>query len=627
MAAGQWYRDGSVTVTNGSEFVVGAGTAWSTQAEVGDGFSVTENGITRDRYEIVKVLDNYNIKLNAPYQGESATEAEYAIERNWTGRWILPTKTVADTAELNREMRRMLENELQGRPGDPGEDANRILDGEGAPGVNLGLEDYYYFDNLSWDFYHKVAGVWTLIGNIRGGPGTPGTNGTQIFEGNGVPATSLGLDGDYYLNRDNGDMYRKVAQTGWHISMNLKGPQGEGIKGDPGESITGAPGEPGSKWHSSTVDPPAASLGVNTDMCMISTGAGRGKFYQKTGGAWVYQGTVQGQIGNPGVAGPVGVNPRGPWAADATYAARDYVSHLGSSWYALKESLGAIPMEGEYWTLMASKGDAGDGSGDMTTATYDPQKTGTVNSAREAAHAVAADSAAVAAVAESIDPDNVDHNAIAGLQGGKNATPEDPDVEMFHLAAVKHAALEGNPALSGDNPVASMSDLPSTDDFEMTENKGVANGYAELGADGIVPAAQSRGMLRQFDLQLPDKYAVLGEGETSASDILARCKDFARWRMEEAVPVAMYVTSFVGDGSTEDIVISLYINGTQVNGTMTLSNNGNGLPQSAGVQFADPGINFTPGAVIEIGIAYGSGASADRDGWENARVELVGRLV
>ena len=177
---------------------------------------------------------------------------------------------------------------------------------------------------------------------------------------------------------------------------------------------------------------------------------------------------------------------------------------------------------------------------------------------------------------------------------------------------------------------AKVPDAQIPDSIERTSHKNAANGYPGLGPDGKIPASvlPEKGSLRQFDLYLPDQYAVLGEGETSADDILLRCKDFARWRVEECVPVAMYVDSFVGEGTAADIVISLSINGAALQETMTLTNNSSGLPQSANVSFAAPEVNFMPGAVIEIGIEYGADTTpANHAGWENARISLVGRLV
>jgi DNA-binding beta-propeller fold protein YncE len=70
-----------------------------------------------------------------------------------------------------------------------------------------------------------------------GADGTPGANGSKWFNGNGsgVPAATVGDEGDYYLNTSTGDVYRK-ASTGWGNPIgNIKGPTGPaGQQGPPG---------------------------------------------------------------------------------------------------------------------------------------------------------------------------------------------------------------------------------------------------------------------------------------------------------------------------------------------------------------------------------------------------------
>lgn len=47
--------------------------------------------------------------------------------------------------------------------------------------------------------------------------------GGQWFRGAGGPAGSLGVNGNYYLNELNGDLYQKVSGT-WVLALNIKGP-------------------------------------------------------------------------------------------------------------------------------------------------------------------------------------------------------------------------------------------------------------------------------------------------------------------------------------------------------------------------------------------------------------------
>lgn len=67
-----------------------------------------------------------------------------------------------------------------------------------------------------------------LIGNIKGPPGADGNNGTNGAtwrDGSGAPSNGLGVDGDYYLDDDTGDVYLKSAGN-YTVVANIKGPSG-----------------------------------------------------------------------------------------------------------------------------------------------------------------------------------------------------------------------------------------------------------------------------------------------------------------------------------------------------------------------------------------------------------------
>lgn len=58
--------------------------------------------------------------------------------------------------------------------------------------------------------------------------------------------------------------------------------------------------------------------------------------------------------------GKVALTPKGEWNAATTYERLDVVSYQGSSYTVLKECIGQTPSEGEYYSLLASKGAKGD---------------------------------------------------------------------------------------------------------------------------------------------------------------------------------------------------------------------------------------------------------------------------
>lgn len=73
--------------------------------------------------------------------------------------------------------------------------------------------------------------------------------GSQMHNVTAAPADSLGLEGDWAVNPDTGDVYEKTA-SGWTLQGSFKGPKGDtgatGAKGDKGDQgIQGPKGDTG----------------------------------------------------------------------------------------------------------------------------------------------------------------------------------------------------------------------------------------------------------------------------------------------------------------------------------------------------------------------------------------------
>lgn len=60
----------------------------------------------------------------------------------------------------------------------------------------------------------------------QGEAGEDGTDGAVWWNGTGAPSSSLGADGDFYLDLGDGDVYNKVSGS-WTWVINIKGPQGD----------------------------------------------------------------------------------------------------------------------------------------------------------------------------------------------------------------------------------------------------------------------------------------------------------------------------------------------------------------------------------------------------------------
>lgn len=102
--------------------------------------------------------------------------------------------------------------------------------GSTIPPSSLGLDGDLYLDILSYDVYTKTNGVWSVSCNIKGIQGDRGIDGEKgsiWITGVGIPDNSIGRNGDYYLNSDQNanDVYEKTDDS-WIKKCNIKGESG-----------------------------------------------------------------------------------------------------------------------------------------------------------------------------------------------------------------------------------------------------------------------------------------------------------------------------------------------------------------------------------------------------------------
>jgi hypothetical protein len=96
--------------------------------------------------------------------------------------------------------------------------ANPIL-AEGEVGVELDSDGFKIGDGVAhWlGLPYSIGGIGatgaTGATGGTGGTGAPGTPGTKWYAGPGLPNDGVGIDGDFYLNTTNGDVYIKVGTT------------------------------------------------------------------------------------------------------------------------------------------------------------------------------------------------------------------------------------------------------------------------------------------------------------------------------------------------------------------------------------------------------------------------------
>lgn len=70
--------------------------------------------------------------------------------------------------------------------------------------------------------FNPITGKLDLIGD-----GSEGIDGATWLNGSGAPDAGDGNTGDFYLDNDTGDYYKKTNSTTWTLQGNLKGPPGE----------------------------------------------------------------------------------------------------------------------------------------------------------------------------------------------------------------------------------------------------------------------------------------------------------------------------------------------------------------------------------------------------------------
>jgi len=123
--------------------------------------------------------------------------------------------------------------------GPAGEDGSVMYAGPDAPTADIGSEGDYYLNTTSGEYYGPKDDGWgnpiiVLMGKdgqggadgADGQDGADGEDGSQIYSGNGAPDTSLGVEGDFYLDKDSYELYGPKTSNGWGSPLNLKGADG-----------------------------------------------------------------------------------------------------------------------------------------------------------------------------------------------------------------------------------------------------------------------------------------------------------------------------------------------------------------------------------------------------------------
>jgi hypothetical protein len=167
-----------------------------------------------------------------------------------------------------------------------------------------------------------------------------GDPGSTWYSGTSVPTGSIGIDGDYYLKTDTGDIYKRVTGA-WNSPIsNIKGANGSATVAI-GTTTTLTSGSSATLTNSGT-----------STAAILNFGIPRG---------------ADGTNGSTGLTGPKGLNSRGVWAAGTNYAVDDWATYGGSSWHRLVAGTTAtVPSsDAVNWEPLALKGTDGAGAGSV----------------------------------------------------------------------------------------------------------------------------------------------------------------------------------------------------------------------------------------------------------------------
>lgn len=166
-----------------------------------------------------------------------------------------------------------------GTPGPQGTPGSVWRNGSGVPSNSLGINGDYYLDNDTGQVYQKIANVYQPVANIKGADGTNGTNGSVWYAGSGAPTPSPSFNAnDFYLNNDNGDVFRY-----------------DGVAWLPETNIDGTDGTNGSVWYASSGFPPPSGTYNANDFYLDNSTS---EVYQYNGTTWIPQVNINGANGS-----------------------------------------------------------------------------------------------------------------------------------------------------------------------------------------------------------------------------------------------------------------------------------------------------------------------------------------
>lgn len=187
-----------------------------------------------------------------------------------------------------------------------------------------------YASEIENEFPDSIAQLYAMINDLK-------TNTSAWYNGIGIPSSELGREKDYYINDENGDVYKKQDGV-WIKFSNMKGVQGEqGIQGVQGEK--GDTGSTGSKGDSGTIKIGTVTTGsAGSNASITNSGTQTDAVFN-----FVIPRGDKGEKGDTGPQGPQGIQgPQGPTGSSGSSTAYDTSIVDAGDYYASNNVEGAL---------------------------------------------------------------------------------------------------------------------------------------------------------------------------------------------------------------------------------------------------------------------------------------------
>lgn len=135
---------------------------------------------------------------------------------------------------------------------------NKIYKGNGVPSIETGVEGDFFLNRDDFKFYKKQEGEWQFKYQLSDDDWLSllvVNNYNTILSGSQNPANNTGEDGDFFINTSANYLFGPKNAGIWPSGISLQGPQGlPGIQGETGPQ--GPQGLPGVQGDTGPQGPP-----------------------------------------------------------------------------------------------------------------------------------------------------------------------------------------------------------------------------------------------------------------------------------------------------------------------------------------------------------------------------------